>query len=120
MQAYRECILPNPPRWSGLLLGALAFIFVAPADGESASTGMLMQLTGTAACVSEHGSGNACTDGNALSDAYGVTVSPDGRHVYVASFVSGAVAAFSRKKRTGALTPLAGMDGCASVNGTDG
>ena len=49
-----------------------------------------------------------------------MTVAPDGRNVYVTSFISNAVAVFARDRRTGALTQLPGTDACISEDGTGG
>ena len=83
-------------------------------------TGALTQLAGVAGCVSETGSGGDCTDGVALDGANGIAISGDGRHVYVASIESSAVAVFARDRLTGALTQLAGAAGCVSETGTGG
>src|SRR3712207_8926999 len=40
------------------------------------------QLAGTAACVSNDGTGGACEDGRGLQQARSIAMSPDGRHVY--------------------------------------
>jgi DNA-binding beta-propeller fold protein YncE len=69
-------------------------------------------------CLSETDA--ECTEQPNLSAAIGVKVSPDGRHVYVVSFGAGAVLAFKRNAKTGALTPLAGLDACVSENGSGG
>ena len=79
-------------------------------------TGALTQLTGLAACVSQ--SGGACTDGVGLGGPQAVTVSPDGKHVYVASEL--AVAAFARNKTTGALTQLTDLAACVKNTGSSG
>jgi DNA-binding beta-propeller fold protein YncE len=84
------------------------------------TTGALTQLAGTDGCVSETGTGGACAKGSALDGARYVTVSPDGKNVYVASYFGNAVAIFSRNETTGALTQLAGTDGCISETGTGG
>jgi cysteine-rich repeat protein len=56
-----------------------------------------------------------------LEGARSVTVSPDGIHVYVASTVEDAVAAFRREPATGLLTPIdVERDGVAGVAGLDG
>ena len=60
-----------------------------------ALTGDLTQPAGTAGCISETGAG-PCADGHALQGPEGVAVSADGKSVYVASFVSNAVARFNR------------------------
>lgn len=83
-------------------------------------TGELSQLPGTAACVSETGSGGDCTDGAGLLGPSAVAVSPDGKQVYVGSYTSDAVAVFARDKATGALTQLAGTDACVSDTGSGG
>ncbi|MDG2304233.1 MAG: beta-propeller fold lactonase family protein [Candidatus Binatia bacterium] len=83
-------------------------------------TGILSQLVGTAGCISEDGTGGNCTDGRGLAGAFGVTVSKDGKFVYVAARDGNAVAAFARDKSTGALSQLAGTDGCISEDGSGG
>ncbi len=87
---------------------------------RNATTGALTQLSGIAGCVSEDGTGGTCADGNGLIGASSVAVSPNNRHVYVASNVSNAVAVFSRNATTGALTQLSGIAGCVSEDGTGG
>jgi len=84
------------------------------------TTGALTQLAGVRGCVSQTGSGGACTKGRALGGASDVVVSPDGEHVYAASMASDAVAVFSRDPSTGALTQLIGRSGCSSETGSRG
>ncbi len=84
------------------------------------ATGAITQIGGIAGCVSDTGSGGACTDGRALGGSAGVAVSPDGKHVYVASFGSDSVSTFARDAATGTLTQLAGTAGCVSETGTAG
>jgi DNA-binding beta-propeller fold protein YncE len=56
-----------------------------------------------------------------LWEARGVTVSPDGQHVYVASQWDHAVAVFSRNPTTGELTFVeAEFDGVGGVDGLAG
>lgn len=86
---------------------------------DRAADGALTQGAGTAGCVSETGSAGLCIDGRALDGAFWVTVSPDGRSVYVASTMSDAVAVFDRDG-TGGLTQKAGAPGCVSETGADG
>jgi len=71
-------------------------------------------------CISNDGSGGACTQGTGLAGASGVAVSPDDTSVYVAAWVSSAVAVFARDKKTGLLTQLPPTDGCVSLDGTGG
>ena len=83
---------------------------------RSKTTGALTQLTDLAACVKVPGSNAPCTPGVGLDEAQAVTVSPDGKHVYVASSGgAGAVAAFARNQTTGALTQ--GPPACVSEAG---
>ena len=44
-----------------------------------------------------------CADGNALSGATAVEISPDGRFVYAAAYDAGGIAIFERNQATGAL-----------------
>lgn len=76
-------------------------------------TGALRQLRGRAGCVRNRG-GRGCGRARALRDPWRIVVSPDGRHVYVASFGSRAIAVFGRNRRTGALRQLRGRAGCVS------
>jgi 6-phosphogluconolactonase (cycloisomerase 2 family) len=87
---------------------------------RNTTTGELTQLGGLAGCVSEDGTGGTCANGNGLIGASSVAVSPNSRHVYVASNVSNAVAVFSRNTTTGELTQLGGIAGCVSEDGTGG
>jgi fibronectin-binding autotransporter adhesin len=80
-------------------------------------TGVLTQLAGPAGCIKESGDGVECADGKGLDGAISVAVSPDGKHVYVASFFGDAVAIFARNRTTGALTQLAGPAGCIKESG---
>jgi 6-phosphogluconolactonase (cycloisomerase 2 family) len=84
------------------------------------STGALVQKAGTAACVTETGTGGMCADGVALQNVLDLAMSPDGRHLYAASFDSGAIAVFDRTLSVGALTQKAGTAGCVSATGTGG
>jgi DNA-binding beta-propeller fold protein YncE len=82
------------------------------------ATGALRQLDGTSGCVS--GPGQACAPARALRGAYQLSVSPDGRSVYVDSQLSTDelsnanhhIVAFAREPTTGALRQLDGRDGC--------
>jgi hypothetical protein len=78
---------------AALSLAAAALLLVTAA--ALAVTGDLSQPTGNAGCVSEDGTG-PCADGHALSGAYGVAGSPDGKSVYVASYSSNAAVRFNR------------------------
>src|SRR5688572_5954063 len=95
---------------------------------RDASNGRLTQLAGAAGCVVNEPSIDiaGCENtGRALNFAQGLTISPDGKFVYVTSATSRAIAIFARSADTGALTQLAGADGCvidepaADVTGCD-
>jgi DNA-binding beta-propeller fold protein YncE len=75
--------------------------------------GGLRPLPGTRGCV-ESLPGSVCPTLAGLEGADAITISPDGRFVYVASEVSGAVRGFKRDRSTGILTPLLGRGGCVS------
>ena len=79
------------------------------------STGTLSQDAGLAGCVSETGAGG-CADGKALDGANGIALSPSGASLYVASYVSDAVAVFDRDP-VGNLTQKAASAGCISEDG---
>ena len=111
-------------RSGGRSVGALGVVLAVcrcgPAGRPALAVPPLVQLPGMAGCVSETGTGGACTDGVVLVGAVSSAVSPDGRSVYVASSLSDAVAVFDRDAATGALTQKAGTAGCVSETGTDG
>jgi DNA-binding beta-propeller fold protein YncE len=86
---------------------------------RDAKTGALTQLPGAQGCISEDVGGGVCTPGIALRGAASVTVSRDGRNVYVAA-LNDAVAVFARDAKTGALTQLPEPQGCISQSGTGG
>jgi 6-phosphogluconolactonase (cycloisomerase 2 family) len=84
---------------------------------RNATTGALTQLPAPNDCISQGGVVCGTTNGKGLDFPWGVAVSPDGKHVYVASLDSDAVAAFSRNATTGALTQLAAPNDCVSQGG---
>src|SRR5438093_1213452 len=100
-----------------VLLTMVPLGFLLPMTDVAATTGALLQLSGTDGCVSEDGTRGTCMDGHALFGASVVAVSPDGRYVYVASFESSAVTTFVRNTTTGVLGQLNGVAGCVSASG---
>ena len=80
--------------------------------------GGLRQL-GRPGCLSSAAQ-TSCSRARALAGASWVTVSPDGRNVYVGAVRSNAVAVFARDARTGALRQLRGRAGCVSPGGRGG
>jgi 6-phosphogluconolactonase (cycloisomerase 2 family) len=97
------------------VIAAVLGLFL-PVYGEAAM-GALVQLSGMAGCISEYGTNGDCVDGRGLAGAGWVAVSPDGQHVYVASFYSSAVATLVRTWGTGVLTQLSGPAGCVADTG---
>jgi 6-phosphogluconolactonase (cycloisomerase 2 family) len=75
--------------------------------------GGLRPLPETRGCVQSL-PGNGCPAVAGMEGASAITMSGDGRFVYVASALSGAVRGFSRDRATGVLSPLLGSGGCIS------
>ena len=86
---------------------------------RNAATGVLSQtLTGTGGCVHEQ-IGGECEAGKALRSPAKIAVSPDGRNVYLSSFLG--VSIFSRDPTTGALHQnMTGTSGCITRDGSEG
>jgi DNA-binding beta-propeller fold protein YncE len=82
------------------------------------ATGGLAQLPAAAGCVGGEAA-DGCAPARGLEQPTDLALSADGRNVYVSSFGSGSVAAFSRSS-TGQLTQLAGGDACVAVSDEDG
>ena len=89
--------------------------------------GSLVQLNGKAGCLVDRSARKAgCTTVRALDGpgpflgSGAVAVSPDGRHVYVASSSSDAVAIFTRNRTTGKLKQARGTAGCVARKGALG
>jgi DNA-binding beta-propeller fold protein YncE len=81
---------------------------------RNTTTGSISQPAGSAGCISERGTD--CADGHGLGYPQDVTVSPDGKNVYVASF-GDAVARLDRNTTTGSISQPAGTAGCISQTG---
>jgi 6-phosphogluconolactonase (cycloisomerase 2 family) len=100
---------------AGALLGVVA---AGAASAPIYVSGQLKPLS----CVTDDAAvqGSGCTGAPGLRDAAYLSVSPDGRSVYVAGRQSETVTALVRNRLTGALTKLAGASGCASRSVTPG
>lgn len=79
------------------------------------STGALTQLPGANGCVSGAAAIPGCATGRALDGPDVVTVSADGKNVYVGSFFGDAVVTFTRNPSTGVLTQPADSTGCVAA-----
>jgi 6-phosphogluconolactonase (cycloisomerase 2 family) len=86
---------------------------------RNARTGVLAQLPGVRGCFAPRGSSGCAEARGQLRRVTGVTISRDGRHVYVIAGggAHGALLSFARDRSTGALTQLAGTPGCATQLG---
>jgi DNA-binding beta-propeller fold protein YncE len=91
---------------------------VAVFDRDRA-TGRLTQKRGRHGCISKDATHRRCIQAKALRNANGVTVSPDGKNVYVTAFLSDSLAIFDRRSG-GALVQKRGRAGCVSETGHDG
>lgn len=115
-----------PMRFGPHMRGSLATLFLAllvllglislasagrPDATASAPFGRLVQPRGPDGCVHRKAV-NRCAPGRFVTSPEDVVVSPDGRHVYVASFGNHAIAAFARDRRTGHLRQLRRTRGC--------
>lgn len=104
---------------------ASAAVLLVALASPSAAQGVYSQLAGSDACVRQpHGPlrQGVCAAGKGLLGAHASAMSPDGRHLYVASTGSGAVSVLARHPSSGALTWVACVsdDGTTGVDGTDG
>jgi 6-phosphogluconolactonase (cycloisomerase 2 family) len=77
-------------------------------------TGGLEPLHGRGACVESRPVVRCASSAPGLEGATALTMSRDGRFLYVASEMSGAVVAFARNPHTGQIAPLQGVGGCVS------
>jgi DNA-binding beta-propeller fold protein YncE len=78
-------------------------------------TGSLTRAPGRAGCFSSDGTDRACTKTPDLGFPSSLTLSPDGRNLYVGAQASAAIAVFDRDGSTGALTRKRGRVGCVSA-----
>jgi DNA-binding beta-propeller fold protein YncE len=120
---------PLSPRERVATLGlpAMVGLTVALATSGTASAaapppvGGLTQLTGQAGCVTAVGGNAACAQAAGVDGASSAVISPDGRNLYLASYKVGsteALATFSRDPVSGAVTPLPGLAGCLTADGS--
>jgi DNA-binding beta-propeller fold protein YncE len=78
---------------------------------RNTETGLLTIMNGGSACVAaEAGGGCEVKDAKGISNPYGITVSPNGESVYVASVGGEAVAELARSTSNGLLVSLEGNE----------
>ena len=92
---------------------------------RDARSGALRPIAGSAGCITASGrvpgkGPGSCERGRGVGSVANIGISPDGRSVYVASYLAGradefggaSIATFARRPSTGALTQLGGRAGC--------
>jgi DNA-binding beta-propeller fold protein YncE len=94
---------------------------------EAKAPGALRQLQGKRGCLVDRSSkAGGCGSARALDGpgpfmgSRAIALSPNGRHVYVASSNSDAIAIFSRDRQTGVLAQAAKAKGCIAARGASG
>ncbi|HEY6729715.1 MAG TPA: beta-propeller fold lactonase family protein [Solirubrobacterales bacterium] len=113
---------------SAVLLMALVVVGAAVAAPKQPSEpGTLTQLAGKRGCLVDRASkAGSCGVARALNGpgpfmgSRAIAVSPDGKHVYVASSKSDAIAIFTRNRQSGALAQAKKAAGCIAAQGASG
>ncbi len=125
-----ESCAPANVNTNAIAMGSPAAIALSP-DGRNAyvvtqannslvefsrnlETGLLTE-TG---CLSREDVECVAHEAKGLNSPYGVTVSPDGKNVYVASYADESIAEFSRNSETGELEQLPGVNNCITSAST--
>jgi DNA-binding beta-propeller fold protein YncE len=110
-----------------VLLAALVFSSGVSAAPKKTQPGTLAQLAGKRGCLVDRATKpGSCGKARALNGpgpfmgSRAVAVSPDGKHVYVASSQSDAIAIFIRNRQSGALAQAKGTAGCVAAAGAFG
>ena len=89
--------------------------FNIDAYSRNADTGALTLIQ----CVTEAGGGGCLNGRTSVTSAFGIAISGDGNHVYVAATNGGSVAIFTRLDADGQLAQAANSSGCWSDTGLD-
>ncbi|HEX6204727.1 MAG TPA: beta-propeller fold lactonase family protein [Solirubrobacterales bacterium] len=110
-----------------VLLAALVLSSSVSAAPRKPQPGTLTQLAGKRGCLVDRASkAGSCGRARALNGpgpfmgSRAIAVSPDGKHVYVASSQSDAIAIFVRNRQSGALAQAKGTGGCVAAKGAFG
>ncbi len=97
------------------------------ASKQKPKPGTLTQLAGERGCLVDRSSkAGSCGKARALGGpgpfmgSRAIAVSPDGKHVYVASSKSNAIAIFTRDRQTGVLAQAKKTEGCVAAKGAHG
>ncbi len=117
----------GPGSTSGCCALIAALALAAPAAATTIKPGALEQLPGAAGCLVDRSEAKQkCTSVRALRGpapflgSEAVAISPDAKHVYVASSRSSAIAIFKRNAKTGELSQRKGTAGCIAAGGRSG
>jgi len=81
------------------------------------ATGKLTQLPAPDGCLSPTGDGVTCTSALGIDSPRDLSISKNGKHLYVAATDSDSVAIFKRNQTTGALMQPAAPNGCIAQGG---
>lgn len=118
---------PQPAVITSALIALVLVLGPGAAAAQSTSLGAITQIRGDDGCLVDRSAPRAdCIPVRALLGpapflgSHAVAIAPDGRHVYVASSTSDAIAVFGRSTRTGALTQARGKAGCIAAKGASG
>lgn len=110
-----------------VLLAALVLSSSVSAAPRKPQPGTLTQLAGKRGCLVDRASkAGSCGRARALNGpgpfmgSRAIAVSPDGKHVYVASSQSDAIAIFTRNRQSGALAQAKGTGGCVAAKAAFG
>ncbi|MGC1851277.1 MAG: beta-propeller fold lactonase family protein [Solirubrobacterales bacterium] len=110
-----------------VLLAALAPGAFAATKQAKPKPGTLTQLAGKRGCLVDRSSkAGSCGEARALDGpgpfmgSRAIAVSPDGKHIYVASSKSDAIAIFTRDRQSGILAQAKKTKGCVAAKGAGG
>ncbi len=117
----------SAPGHLAILAAILLALLAIPAVAAAAKPGTLTQLKGKQGCLIDRSKpSGSCAKARALKGpgpfmgSRAIALSPDGKHVYVASSSSDAIAIFSRDRKRGTLSQARGRAGCIAARGRAG
>jgi hypothetical protein len=79
---------------------------------RNVTTGALTRHAGSTGCITDTGSGGACRTVHDYLQPRNMTISPDGKSVYVLSLGASAILVLNRDPTTGSLSQRADGEGC--------
>lgn len=121
-------LTPQPAAITATLIALTIVLGPGTAAGAQTSPlGAIAQVSGDDGCLVDRSTPRAdCTPVRALLGpapflgSHALAIAPDGKHVYVASSTSDAIAILDRSARTGTLTQAGGKAGCIAAKGASG